>query len=95
MGLVTKVTFTLDDDTVRTLRTIAERRKKPQSLVVREAVAAYAAQEEKLDEAERARRLRVLDELAAKPPTRPLADVQRELRRIRRDRRAGWQRPSR
>ena len=39
------MTFTLDDDTIRTLRTIAERRKKPQSLVVREAVAPYAARE--------------------------------------------------
>ncbi len=88
-----KVTFTLDDDTVRTLRTIAERRHKPQSLVVREAVAAYAAQEEKLDEAERRRRLRVLDDLAAKPPTRPQSDVKRELRGIRLARRAGWRRP--
>jgi predicted transcriptional regulator len=62
---VTKVTFTLDDDTVRTLRALTERRRKPQSLVVREAVAANAAQEDRLDEAERTRRLRLLDELAA------------------------------
>jgi hypothetical protein len=89
-----KVTFTLDDDTVRTLRAIAERRKKPQSLVVREAVASYAAQEEKLGERERARRLRVLDDLAARPATRPQSGVTRELRRLRADRRAGWRRES-
>jgi hypothetical protein len=86
---VTKVTFTLDDETVRTIRTMAERRRKPQSLVVREAVAAYAAQEEKLDDAERARRLRVLDELATKPRTRSQRDVDQELREIRLGRRAG------
>jgi predicted transcriptional regulator len=37
-----KVTFTVDDETVRTLRTIAERLGKPQSMVVREAVAEMA-----------------------------------------------------
>jgi hypothetical protein len=91
---VTKVTFTLDDDTVRTLRAIAERRQKPQSLVVREAVAAYAAREEKLDEAEQTRRLRLLDELATAPRTRPQADLIKELRQVRHRRRAGWRRPS-
>ena len=91
---MTKVTFTLDDETVRTIRTIAERRRKPQSVVVREAVAAFAEQEQKLDEAERVRRLRVLDELAAKPRTRAQAEVDQELRRIRLGRRAGWRRAS-
>ena len=90
---MTKVTFTLDDETVRAIRSLAERRRKPQSVVVREAVAAYAAQEEKLEEAERTRRLRVLDELAAQPHTRRQADVDQELRQIRLGRRAGWRRP--
>ena len=89
---MTKVTFTLDDETIRAIRALAERRRKPQSVVVREAVAAYAAQEEKLDDPERARRLRVLDELAAKPRTRPTEDVDKELRQIRLGRRAGWRR---
>jgi predicted DNA-binding protein len=91
---VTKVTFTLDEETVRAIRALAARRRKPQSLVVREAVAAYAAQEEKLDDHEQARRLRVLDDLAAKPRTRPQPDVDRELRQIRVGRRSGWRRPS-
>ena len=91
---MTKVTFTLDDETVRAIRSLAERRRKPQSFVVREAVAAYAAQEEKLEEAERTRRLRVLDEFAAQPHTRRLADVDQELRQIRLGRRADWRRPS-
>ena len=91
---MTKVTFTLDDDTVELIRAIADRRRQPKSLVVREAVAAYANREEKLDDAERARRLRVLDELMAQPPTRPQRDVEKELRELRRARRVGWRRPS-
>jgi hypothetical protein len=90
---VTKVTFTLDDETVAAIRAIAERRRKPQSLIVREAVAAYAAQEEKLDEGERTRRLRILDDLAAQPHTRRPTEVDNELRQIRASRRAGWRRP--
>jgi metal-responsive CopG/Arc/MetJ family transcriptional regulator len=91
---VIKVTFTLDDETVETIRAIAARRQKPRSLVVREAVAAYARQEDKLDDAERARRLRVLDDLIARPRTRPPIEVDEELREIRRARRVGWRRPA-
>jgi hypothetical protein len=91
---MTKVTFTLDDETVKTIRGIAARKKKPRSLVVREAVAAYARQEDKLDDAERNRRLRVLDGLMAAPRTRPQVEVDEELREIRRARRVGWRRPS-
>ena len=89
-----KVTFTLDDETVRTLRKVAERAKKPQSLVVREAVARYAAEENKLPEEERQRRLAILRELMSQPPTRPQAEVDAELRELRRSRRTGWHRPS-
>jgi metal-responsive CopG/Arc/MetJ family transcriptional regulator len=90
---MTKVTFTLDDETVEAIRAIAARKNKPRSLVIREAVAAYASQEEKLDDAERTRRLRVLDDLMARPRTRPQAEVDDELHEIRRARRAGWRRP--
>lgn len=91
---MTKVTFTLDDETMEAIRTIAARKKKPRSLIVREAVAAYARQEDKLDDAERARRLRVLDDLVGRPRSRPQAEVDKELREIRRARRAGWRRPA-
>jgi hypothetical protein len=87
-----KLTFTLDDDTVRAIRAIAARKHKPQSLVVREAVAAYARQEEKLGDEERTRRLQVLDELMARPPTRAQVAVDEELRELRRGRRVGWRR---
>lgn len=89
-----KVTFTLDADTVQAIRTMAERKKKPQSRVVREAIAAYASREEELSDEERARRLRVLDDLMARPRTRADVDVDKELREIRRARRVGWRRPA-
>jgi ribbon-helix-helix CopG family protein len=89
-----KVTFTLDEQTVGVIRAIAARRKKPQSLIVREAVAVYARQEDKLDDAERVRRLRVLDDLTARPATRPQVEVEKELDEIRRARRVGWRRPT-
>jgi predicted transcriptional regulator len=89
-----KVTFSLDDATVALIRSIAEREKRPQSQVLREAVAAYGAQEQKLDAATRERKLRLLEELMAQPPTRPQREVDKELRQIRRGRRVGWRRPS-
>jgi hypothetical protein len=88
-----KMTFTLDDDVVRTIRSLAARKGKPQSLVVREAVAAYARQEEKLGHEDRARKLRLLDDLKTRPRTRPRSQVEEELREIRRARRLGWRRP--
>jgi predicted transcriptional regulator len=87
-----KVTFTVDDATVRTLRTMAERLGKPQSMVVREAVAEYGARAGRLTEAERRRMLAVFDEMTKRPPTRPQADVDRELKEIRRARRQGGRR---
>jgi len=88
-----KVTFTLDEDTVRTLRKVAERTKKPQSLVVREAVAQYATRDEKMSDEERERWLRTFDELIAKIPPRPRKEVERELADLRKSRRTGWVRP--
>lgn len=88
-----KVTFTLDEETVRTLRKVAERTRKPQSLVVREAVAHYATREDKLTDEEREHKLRILRELGSQLPTRPQSEVDRELRELRRSRRTGWVRP--
>ena len=88
IGMV-KMTFSVDDGTARTLRTTAERLRKPQSLVVREAVAEYAARAGRLTEAERRRMLAALDAIMKRPPTRPQAGVARELKAIRRARRQG------
>lgn len=88
-----KVTFTLDDETVRKIRKMAERTKKPQSLVVREAVAQYSAREDKLTPEEQERMLRALDEFRKVAPSRPRSEVDKELRELRRSRRTGWHRP--
>lgn len=88
-----KVTFTLDDETVRTLRKIADRTGRAQSLVVREAIAEYAAGGERLGDDERARLLKAYDELAPALPGRPAHEVSRELTDIRRARRLGGRRP--
>ena len=88
-----KVTFTLDEETVGTLRKMAARARKPQSLVVREAVAHYAVKEDKLTDDEREHKLRILRELGSQLPTRPQKEVDRELRELRRSRRTGWVRP--
>ncbi len=90
-----KVTFTVDEETARTLKTTAERLRKPQSLVVREAIAEYAARAGRLTETERRRMLRTVDEILRQPPTRPQAAVRRELDQIRRARRrAGRRHPA-
>jgi hypothetical protein len=87
-----KATFSLDDETVRLLRSTAERLGKPQSMVVREAVAEYGARTGRLTEAERRRLLGVIDEIASRPPTRPQAQVAREIREVRQTRRQGGRR---
>ncbi|MGC4081748.1 MAG: ribbon-helix-helix protein, CopG family [Vicinamibacterales bacterium] len=88
-----KVTFTLDDETVTTLKRLAERSRRPQSQVVREAVAHYAAREAKLDPEEQARLLAAVRRVREMHPTRSQADVDAELLELRRSRHEGWQRP--
>jgi len=88
----TKVTFTLDAETVGWINDAAERLHKPKSQVVREAVADYHRRTGRLTEAERQRMLRILDTIMAKPPSRPQREVDQELAEIRRARRAGGRR---
>jgi Arc/MetJ-type ribon-helix-helix transcriptional regulator len=89
-----KLTFSLDEQTVRILRRVSDQKRKPQSLIVREAIAEYSAREDRLPDDERARRLEVIRELESKPATRTGAQVDRELRELKRARRAGWARSS-
>lgn len=65
-----KLTFSLDEETVRTLRRVSEQKRKAQSLIVREAIAEYGAREDRLPEDERTRRLEVLRELESQHSTR-------------------------
>jgi hypothetical protein len=76
---------------VARLRKIAARTRKPQSLVVREAVAEYAARGERLTEDERNRALQAYDALAPAVRRRP-AEIARELRELRAARRSGGRR---
>ena len=85
-----KVTYSLDDATVRRIRTTAGRLAIPQSQFVREAVADYAARKDRLSEAERLRLLEVLERLSEAPPSRSPEEVDAELREIRAARRRGW-----
>ena len=89
-----KLTFSLDEITVQTLRRVSEQKRKPQSLVVREAIAEYGAREDRLPDDERARRLEVIRTLTSTPRTRPGAQVDRELRELKQARRTGWKRAS-
>ena len=89
---MTKVTYTLDDGTVDLLRRTAARQRKAQSLVVREAIAEYAARVERLSESERSRMLQVLARVRATAPSRPAAEVDEELRALEAARRQGGRR---
>jgi predicted DNA-binding protein len=84
-----KMTFTLDDQTVRRIEQAASRTRKAKSAIIREAVADYADRVGKLSEAERQRMLRIIRELVPKIPRKPAKKVDEELEQIRAARRAG------
>ncbi len=90
-----KVTYSLDDATVRRIRRAAERLGKPQSQVVREAVADYDARTDRMSEAERLRMLDVLDRWRKEHTPRSPESVEAELREIRESRRESSLRRSR
>jgi predicted transcriptional regulator len=85
----TKVTFTFDQATIQRLEDAAARLDKPKSEIVREAIHDYHQRIGRLSESEKQRMLRILDEIAKRPPTRPQQEVEAELKEIRRARRHG------
>jgi hypothetical protein len=87
-----KVTFTFDDETVETLRRTASRLKKPQSLVVREAIQDYAARSDRLSEDERKHLLKMFDRMLARIPGRSQAEADAEIEEIRAARKTGGRR---
>jgi len=91
----TKVTFTLDGDTISRLRATADRLAIAKSAVVREAIREFSERAGRLRERERRRLLETFDRLVPRIPSRPLGEVERELRGLRRARRAGGQRSGR
>jgi hypothetical protein len=90
-----KVTFSLDDGTVAEIRRTAERLGTPQSHVVREAVAEYAARADRVSERERLRTLGILEKLRIARPSRGAGAVDAELRAVRAARKAGGRRSAR
>jgi len=91
--MVRKITFILDDQTIRHLQNAAERTKKTKSEIVREAIADYHERNGKLSETERLRLLKIMEEIMASPPTRPQEEVDREIAEIRAARRSGGRQP--
>lgn len=87
-----KVTYTLDDQTIRRIEMAAERFRKPKSQIIRDAVADYHERTGKLSEVERRRMLAVLERMMAMPPTRPQEEVEQEIKEIRAARRGGGRR---
>lgn len=83
-----RVTYSLDDETVVTIRRTASRLGKPQSHVVRDAVAEFAARADRLSEAERVRAMAILERLRGTRPARSVAEVDAEVRSLRAARRA-------
>jgi hypothetical protein len=86
---VARATFSLDDATIAETRRTAARLRKPQSHVVRDAVAEYAARADCLSDGERQHLMGVLERLRHARPARPAADVDAELKSIRSARRTG------
>jgi hypothetical protein len=84
-----KFTFVFDDETARALRMTAARLRKSQSLVVREAVAEYAAHAGRLTERERRRMLTTIDSLRRQPASQSGDAVTAEIRAVRKARRQG------
>jgi len=87
-----RVTFSLDDATVETLRRTAARLRRPQSQIVREAVADYAMRADRLSERERLEMLSALDRVRTLPASRSARAVDAELQSIREARRRGGRR---
>jgi predicted transcriptional regulator len=82
-----KATFTLDAETIAALKRAAARTGKPQSFVVREAIAQYEIRAEQLTTAEQRHMLGVVAELRRRGPTATAAAVRREIASVRQARR--------
>ena len=83
-----KVTFTLDAETVHRIEDATERLAKPQSQIVRKAVAEYHGRIDRFSESEIQKRLKIFDTMIAVIPARPQREVDAELKEIRRARRS-------
>ena len=67
---MTRLTITLDEPALRSLRAASERLGRSKSEIVREAIVEFHRRIGRLSESERIRMLRALDEFAAQPTAR-------------------------
>jgi Ribbon-helix-helix protein, copG family len=84
-----KLTFTLNEDTIKRIEDAAQRLAIPKSQVVRQAVADYHSRLGLMSEGERKRLLNAFDTLVPAIPDRPLHETESEQREVRRARRTG------
>jgi hypothetical protein len=84
-----KVTIQIDRATLASVDKDAARLSKPRSAVLRQAIESSYPNRGPVSEAERLRRLRIIDEMMKRPPTRSQRDADREIAEIRRARRSG------
>ena len=87
-----KMTFTFDEITVEILRRTSARLKKPNSVVVREAIQDYAGRADRLSDEERRHLVKVLDRIVTRPATRTTAEVDTEIKGVRAARKSGGRR---
>jgi hypothetical protein len=83
---VTKVTYTLDEETLRFIDDAAKIQHKPKSQVIRDAMKDYHARLGRLSEAERQRRLHAFDRLYPQIKLKTQEEARAELREIRESR---------
>src|SRR5258708_957886 len=88
-----KVTFTLDLDTVHRIAEASGRLALPKSQVVREAILEYHARMGRMSDRDRLEKLRLFDAFVPKTPLRSAAAIARELKKIRLARRSGRRGP--
>ena len=87
-----KATFSLDRETLGRLQKTSERLGRSKSEVVRMAIQEYSERVGRLSERERLRKLRTMDEVLARPPSRSASEVDREIALVRALRRRGKRR---
>lgn len=82
-----KATFTLDEESARSLSQTAARTGRAKSAIVRAAILDYSGRADRLSESERLEKLRIFDEVMTGPPTRSQDEVDAEIAEIRETRR--------
>jgi hypothetical protein len=87
-----KATFTFDEATIRRLADASARLARPKSEIVRDAINEYYARLDRLTDKERDCMLRAFDAMLPAIPVRSRSEVDRELREVRRARKAAGQR---